>query len=290
MSGAIEIYLVQAMHGLVYGMLLFMVASGLCLVLGMMGILNMMHAGFYMLGAYLAYSLTLYLGSFWLSLLISPVIVGILGILIERFLVRKAHKSGHTAEILVTFGLYFMLMQLVRLVWGSHSLRLPEPTILAGTIPFMGNPFPVYRLFILALSLTVLIGMALLLTRTRIGILIRAAVSDADMVDALGTKVPTMFIGVFAGGAVLAAIAGVVSAPFLTIFSGMGDQVLLDCFVVVVVGGFGSLFGTFIASIMIGQLQSFGTLWIPQLALVLQFLLMAVVLTILPTGLFGEEK
>jgi branched-chain amino acid transport system permease protein len=285
-----SIYVIQAMHGLVYGMLLFMVASGLTLVFGMMGVLNLAHAAFYMLGAYFAYTVTVYLGNFWLSLIVGPLIVGVLGVLIERFLLRRAHEGGHVAELLLTFGVFYVLGELVRLIWGSNPLPVPVPQILTGDIPFMGMTYPIYRLFILLFSAIILTGMALLLMRTRIGILVRAAVSDGEMVDALGTNVRVLFMGVFGGGAALAALAGVIAAPFLSVFPGMGLDVLLDCFVVIVIGGFGSLFGAFIAALMIGELQSFGILWIPRLAMVFQFLLMVIVLIVRPTGLFGEKE
>ena len=285
-----SIYMIQAMHGLVYGMLLFLVASGLTLVFGMMGVLNLAHAAFYMLGAYFAYTVTVYLGNFWLSLIVAPLIVGVLGVLIERFLLRKAHKGGHVAELLLTFGVFYVLSELVRLIWGSNPLPVPVPPILTGDIPFMGMTYPIYRLFILLFSAIILAGMALLLIRTRIGILVRAAVSDGEMVDALGTNVPVVFMGVFGGGAALAALAGVIAAPFLSVFPGMGLDALLDCFVVIVIGGFGSLFGAFIAALMIGELQSFGILWFPRLAMVFQFLLMAIVLIVRPTGLLGEKE
>jgi branched-chain amino acid transport system permease protein len=285
-----SIYMIQAMHGLVYGMLLFLVASGLTLVFGMMGVLNFAHAAFYMLGAYFAYTVTVYLGNFWLSLIVAPLIVGVLGVLIERFLLQKAHKGGHVAELLLTFGVFYVLGELVRLIWGSNPLPVPVPPILTGDIPFMGMTYPIYRLFILLFSAIVLTGMALLLMRSRIGILVRAAVSDGDMVDALGTNVSVVFMGVFGGGAALAALAGVIAAPFLSVFPGMGLDALLDCFVVIVIGGFGSLFGAFIAALMIGELQSFGILWFPRLAMVFQFLLMAIVLIVRPTGLLGEKE
>lgn len=290
MSFPIEIYVTQGMHGLVYGMLLFLVASGLTLVLGMMGVLNLAHASFYMLGAYFAYSVTLYSGNFWLSLLISPLIVGTLGVLIERFLLRKTYKSGHAAQLLLTFGLFFILNEFVSIIWGTIPLSIEVPKLFAGSIPFMGRAYPIYRLFILGFSFLVLVGMALVLVRTHIGIIIRAAVSDAEMVEALGNNVPIVFLGVFGVGAALAALAGVIAAPFLSIYLNMGPEALLDCFVVIVVGGFGSLLGAFITSLMIGELHSFGILWIPQLALVFQFLLMAVVLIVKPTGLFGERE
>ena len=285
-----DIYAIQAVHGLVYGMLLFLVASGLTLVFGMMGVLNLAHAAFYMLGAYFAYTITIDVGNFWLSLILAPLIVGVVGIAIEHFSLRKVHKSGHVAELLLTFGLFYVIGELVRIFWGSNPLRIPVPGLLLGEIPFMEKTYPIYRIFIIGFSFVILIGMALLLLKTRIGIIIRAAVSDADMVEALGANVPRVFMAVFGGGAALAAVAGVIAAPFLSTYPGMGLDVLLDCFVVIVVGGFGSLLGAFITSLLLGELQSFGVLWIPRLALVFQFVLMAVVLIVRPTGLFGEKQ
>jgi branched-chain amino acid transport system permease protein len=290
MTFPIDIYAAQALHGFVYGMLVFLVASGLTLVLGMMGVLNLAHASFYMLGAYFAYSVTIYSGSFWLSLLISPLLVGGLGLVIERLLIRKTYKGGHQLQLLLTFGLFFILNEFVRIAWGSGLLTVETPSVLAGSIPFIGRTYPVYRLFILGFAVLVLFGMALMLAKTRVGIIIRAAVSDAEMVEALGNNVPIVFLLVFGGGAALAALAGVIAAPFLSVYLNMGGEALMDCFVVIVVGGFGSLSGALIASLMIGQLQSFGILFVPQLAMVFQFLLMALILIVKPTGLFGEKE
>jgi len=167
---------------------------------------------------------------------------------------------------------------------------VPAPVILQGDIPLLGGTYPVYRLFILFFSGIVLLALSLILKKTRVGILVRAAVSDAEMVDALGSNAPRLFMGVFGGGAALAALAGVIAAPFLSVYPSMGLDVLLDCFVVIVIGGFGSLFGALISAILIGELQSFGILWVPRLALVLQFLLMAIILVIRPTGLMGEKE
>jgi len=285
-----DIYAIQTVHGLVYGMLLFMVASGFTIVFGMMGVINLAHAAFYMLGAYIAYTVTVYLGKFWLSFMISPLIVGILGILTERFLLRPIHKKGHIAELLLTFGLFYGFEEIVLMIWGTGTLPVPIPGLLEGDIPFFDMSFPIYRLFIFFFSVLLFLGLLILFMKTRIGILIRAATLDPDMVDALGTNVPLVFMGVFGGGSALAGLAGVVAAPFLSVYPTMGVEVLLDCFVVVVIGGLGSMFGAFVAALMIGELQSFGILWIPRFAMVFQFMLMAVVLIIRPTGLFGEAE
>jgi branched-chain amino acid transport system permease protein len=285
----VTLYATQALHGLVYGMLLFLVSSGLTLVFGMMGILNIAHAAFYMLGAYLAYTTVQATGSFWLSLVVAPVVIGVLGGLAERFLLRRTHAFGHAYELLLTFGLFFMLGEAVRWIWGSYTLQVAVPAVLSGSVPFMGGQYPVYRLFILAVSGLICLAMATALLRTRVGIVIRATVSDAPMVGALGINTPLVTLGVFSAGSALAAVAGVIAAPFLQADPAMGATILIDLFVVVVIGGFGSLLGALLASLMIGQLQSFGVLWFPQFALVFQFMLMAVVLIIRPQGLFGEK-
>jgi branched-chain amino acid transport system permease protein len=279
----------QALHGIVYGMLLFLVSSGLTLVFGMMGILNIAHAAFYMLGAYLAYTTVHVTGSFWLSLLVAPIAVGLLGALVERGLLRRIHAFGHAYELLLTFGLFFMIGEAVRWVWGNYTLQVQAPAVLAGSVPFMGSQYPLYRLFILGVSALICLGMSAVLLRTRIGIIIRSAVSDGEMVSALGINTPLVSLGVFSAGSGLAAVAGVIASPFLQADPAMGAAILTDAFVVVVIGGFGSLLGALLAALMIGELQSFGILWFPQFALVFQFLLMAGVLILRPQGLFGEK-
>jgi len=284
-----SVYATQALHGMVYGMLLFLVSSGLTLVFGMMGILNIAHAAFYMLGAYLAYTTVAATGNFWLSLLVAPILVGLLGAAVERGLLRRIHRFGHAYELLLTFGLFYMMAEAVRWIWGNYTLEVPTPALLTGSIPLFGSQYPVYRLFILAFSTLICLGMAGVLLRTRVGIIIRSAVADGEMVSALGINTPLVALGVFSVGAALAAIAGVIAAPFLQADPAMGAAILVDSFVVVVVGGFGSLLGALLASLMIGELQSFGILWFPAFAMVFQFLLMAAVLVLRPQGLFGEK-
>lgn len=286
---SLSIYATQGLHGVVYGMLLFLVSSGLTLVFGMMGILNIAHAAFYMLGAYLAYTTVQVTGNFWLSLLVAPLVVGVLGALVERWLLRRTHAFGHAYELLLTFGLFFMIGEAVRWMWGSYTLQVEVPAALTGSVPFMGSRYPIYRLFILGVSGVICLGMAIVLMRTRVGIVIRSAVSDAQMVEALGINTPLVSLGVFSVGSALAAVAGVIAAPFLQADPSMGAVILTDAFVVIVIGGFGSLLGALLASLMIGELQSFGILWFPQFALVFQFLLMAAVLILRPQGLFGEK-
>jgi branched-chain amino acid transport system permease protein len=280
----------HALHGLVYGMLLFLLASGLTLILGMMGVLNFAHGALYMVGAYLSFSVLMWTNQFWLSLLIAPALVGLIGMVMERFFLRKVHVHGHVPELLLTFGVAYILEDFVKLIWGTEPLKVDLPAILSGSIPILGGPFPVYRLFILLVSLFVFALLFLILYRTRAGIIVRAAVANRDMVDALGFNVPMIFLLLFGVGAWLAGLAGVVGGPYLITHPGMGGAILLDLFVVVVVGGMGSVQGALLAAFLIGQLQSFGILFVPQFAVVFEFLLMAAVLIIKPQGLLGEKS
>jgi len=285
-------YVAQAIHGLAYGMLLFLVASGLTLIFGMMGILNIAHASFFMLAGYLCFQFLAWTQNFWLSLLFAPICVGIIGILIERFLLRKvqAHGLGHIGELLLTLGLMLIIAEAVKAFWGTESLVIRIPGSLSGLVHFNGLEYPIYRLFIIGLSFVLLGILAFILFKTRLGMIVRAAVSDAQMVSALGINMPVVFMLVFGIGTWMAGVAGVAAAPLLTVFPGMADQMGMDAFVVVVVGGFGSLMGAFVVSFILGELNSYGVQFIPRLAPVLLFLFMAVVLSFKPTGFFGERE
>ena len=283
-------YLAQAIHGLAYGMLLFLVASGLTLIFGMMGVLNLAHASFFMMAGYFCYSVLRLTGNFCMALLLAPLCTAILGILVERFLLRKIHARGHIAELLLTVGIMLVILEAVKVFWGTESLVISTPGSLKGLVSPGGLSYPVYRLFIIGLSLFVLGFLSLVLFQTRLGKIVRAAVSDADMVNALGIDVPRVFMLVFGIDTWLAGIAGVAAAPLLTVFPGMADQMGMDAFVVVVVGGLGSLSGAFWVSLMLGELNSFGIQFIPKLAPVLMFAFMAIFLSLKPTGLFGERE
>ncbi len=278
------------LHGLAYGGLLFLVSAGLTLVFGMMNVLNFAHAAMYMLGAYFSYALLQETGQFWLSLMVCPILLFIIGALIERFLLRRVHIFGHVHELLLTFGLAYIITEVVKWVWGNFPLAVNVGGFLNETVEIIGITYPVYRIFIFACA--VLVGgiMALILYKTRLGIILRAAVNDSEMVNALGFNVPLVFMGVFAFGAALSGFAGVIAGPLLSTFPGMANEILLDAFVVIVVGGFGSLGGAVVASLIIGELQSFGVLLFPKLSIALVYLLMAVVLIVKPSGLFGEKQ
>ena len=290
MSPTAVLYVAQAIHGLAYGMLLFLVSSGLTMIFGMMGILNIAHASFAMLSAYFCYQVVLMSGNFWVALLIAPVVAGICGVLTERFLLRTVHKQGHLAELLLTVGLMLLILEIVKLFWGTESLVVKIPQSLDGLANFAGLTYPIYRLFVIGLSIVILGIMALILFKTRLGKIVRAAVSDADMVSALGINTPLVFMLVFGIGIWLAGVAGAVAGPLLTVFPGMADLLGMDAFVVVVVGGFGSLLGAFVVALFLGELNAYGIQFIPRLAPVLMFAFMAIVLAFKPMGLFGERE
>jgi branched-chain amino acid transport system permease protein len=283
-------YVAQGIHGLAYGMLLFLVASGLTMVFGMMGILNLAHASFFMLSSYFSYQVLRATGNFWLALLVAPVAAALVGVVCERLLLRKVHAFGHIGELILTVGISLVIMEGVKVFWGTESLSIRVPPILEGRLALGGLDYPIYRLFVIGLALVVLGILAVLLYRTRLGMVVRAAVSDADMVNALGVNVPVLFMFVFGAGTWLAGVAGVVIAPILTVFPGLADQMGMDAFVVVVTGGLGSLWGAFLISLILGELNSYGVQFVSQLAPVLMFVFMAIVLTFKPMGLFGERE
>lgn len=278
------------LHGLAYAGLLFLVSSGLTLVFGLMNVLNFAHASFYMLGAYFSYSLLKLTGNFWLCLLVCPLILLVIGILVEKFLLRRVHERGHVHELLLTFGLAYIIGEIVKLVWGNYPLFVPITGVLNNTIHIFGIEYPVYRIFVFGCAVLVGGAMYLIIYKTRLGIIVRAAVDDTEMVSALGINVQYLFMGVFGVGAALSGFAGVIAGPLLTTGPGMASEILVDAFVVIVVGGFGSLGGAVLASLIIGELQSFGVLLIPKLSMALIYILMAAVLILKPSGLFGEKE
>ncbi len=290
MDPTTALYVSQGIHGLAYGMVLFLVASGLTLIFGMMGILNIAHASFFMLGAYFSFQVLSTTGNFWVSLLVAPIAVGFLGVLCERFLLRRVHAYGHVGELLLTIGMAMVILEGVKIFWGTQSLPITVSPVLQGLLRIGGLEYPIYRLFIIGLAFLILSIMALLLYKTRLGMIVRAAVSDADMVNALGLNVPVVFMLVFGVGSWLAGVGGVAVAPILTVYPGLADQVGMDAFVVVVTAGFGSLKGAFIVSIIFGLLNAYGIQFVSQLAPVLMFSFMAIVLAIKPIGLFGERE
>ena len=290
MDPTTSMYVAQGIHGLAYGMVLFLIASGLNVIFGMMGILNLAHGAFFMLSAYFCYQVLSITESFWIALLLAPIFTAFFGILLEKFFLRKVHVMGHMGELILTVGIAAIIMAVVKIFWGTESLHIKIPPILAGMVSIGGLDYPVYRLFVIGLAVVVMVIMSLLLYKTRLGKIVRAAVSDRDMVNALGINIPVVFMVVFGVGTWMAGVAGVAIAPILTVFPGLADQVGMDAFIVVVTGGFGSLLGAFIVSIIFGLLSSYGIQFLSQLAPVLIVGFMAIVLAIRPHGLFGVKE
>ena len=308
-----ETVVFSLLNGVIYGLLLFMLSSGLTLIFSMMGVLNFAHASFYMLGAYAAFTLGQTTG-FWVALFLAPVLVGLVGAGVERWGLRRVHANGHLAELLFTFGLAYLIEEVVRIVWG----RMPVPYAVPGALDFplftlFGAQYPAYRIFMLAVSVAMLAALWLLLKRTRVGLVIQAALTHPHMVGHLGHDVPRLFMIVFGFGCGLAGLAGVIGGNYLVTEPSMALSIGPIVFVVVVVGGMGSLEGAFIASLLIGLLQTFaiaidttfadmfgwaglgattdlGRISIASLAPMLPFLLLVLMLMIRPRGLMGERE
>ena len=313
-----ELIFFSILNGLVFGMLLFMLSSGLTLIFGMMGVLNFAHAGFYMLGAYLAYTVSRYIG-FWPALAIAPVLVGVMGALVERFGLRRVHRFGHVAELIFTFGVAIVIEEIVQLVWGRPAKAYEVPAMLDYPLfRFMQTSFPAYKAFMLLISVAIFVFLFAVLTRTRAGLIIQASLTHPGMVAMLGHNVPRVFMVVFGIGSALAGLAGVIAGPVLGTFPGMAQVLGSIVFVVVVIGGLGSLTGAFVASLLIGIVQTFavaldisvgsvlaaaglplgttgvlGELWqvtVAQVAPIMPYVLLVLILIIRPTGLFGTRE
>ena len=247
-----EFYAISLLNGISYGLLLFMLSSGLTLIFSMMGVLNFAHASFYMLGAYFAYSISSLVG-FWPALVLAPVLVGGVGALFEKYCLRRVHKFGHVPELLITFGMSYIILEVVQLVWGRSALDYRVPELLDGPLfTLFGTQFPMYRGFMMLVAVFMLVAIWLLLTRTRIGLVIQAALTHPQAVEALGHNVPRVFMLVFGGGCALAGLAGVIGGNAYVTEPSMALSVRGVVFVVVVVGGMGSLAGAFVASLLIG--------------------------------------
>lgn len=285
----ISLFLVQLINGLQYGLLLFLIASGLTLVFGVMGILNLAHGSMFMVGAYLAWYFFENTGSFGLSAVISAAIALLTGIAIERGLIRHLYRRNHLDQVLLTIGMIFVFNALQSLLWGNDPLGVPVPQALSGAIPLNDVlEYPIYRIFVALLCIIIAAVLYYMINKTRLGMLIRAGESNREMVECLGIDIRRLYTIVFAIGVMLAAIAGVVSAPISSIMPGMGEHVLITCFVVVVIGGMGSIKGAFVAALLVGLVDTFASVLIPQVASMMIYILMAFILLIKPQGLFSS--
>jgi branched-chain amino acid transport system permease protein len=279
----------QVFTGLVLGGILVLMAVGLSLIFGLMTVVNFSHGALYMLGAYVAFTILGLTKSFWLSLILAPLVVGTLGLLIQRFLIRRLYGRSPDDPLLLTFGLSLVLVEAVKVVWGKVGLTVDPPRDLAGAVNLGFMNFPVYRLFVVAVTALVLVGLWLFLEKTNVGLIIRAGTRDALMVRALGIDLGRIWMLVFGLGIALAGLAGVLAAPMRGVYAEMGVEIIIECFVVVVVGGMGSLLGAIVAGLLIGEIVSLTTFFAPKLAEIVVFLVMAVVLLVRPSGLFGES-
>jgi branched-chain amino acid transport system permease protein len=278
----------QVFTGLVLGGIVVLLAIGLTLIFGLMTVVNFAHGSLYMLGAYLGFFLLGLTGNFWLSLVIAPVMVFVLGLVIERLLVRPLYGRSVDDPLLLTFGLSLVMVEGVRIVWGKIGLTLDPPRALAGAVDLGFMTFPRYRLFVIVITVIVLVALWLFLERTNVGLIIRAGSRDPLMVRALGLDLGRVWLLVFGIGAGLAGLAGILAAPMRPVYPEMGITMVIESFVVVVVGGMGSLLGAVVAGILIGEVVSLTTFFAPKLSEIMVFVVMAVVLLVRPSGLFGE--
>ena len=282
--------IVQTLNGLQLSMLLFLLSIGLSVVFGMMNFINLAHGTLYMVGAYLALSSVRWFDSYWVALALAPLGVALIGAVFYAVLLRHMQRQSPMRQVLVTFGLIFVGFDAVRMVWGALPHTIPIPQVLDGSVTVLGEVYPTYRLFIIAVGLAVLVALYFGLERTRLGAIVRAGVDDRRMVAALGIDVERAFFLVFCIGCWLAGLAGVVSAPVFSIFPGMDMSVLILTLIVVVVGGPGSLKGAVVGSLVIGMVDTYGQVLAPEFARVTIYALMAVVLLVRPHGLFPVSQ
>lgn len=279
----------EALNGLQYGMLLLLVTTGLALIFGLMDVINFAHGALYAVGAYVGVVVVSTTQQFWLAVLVAPLAVALLGLVIERTVIRGLRGRPPIDTLLLTFGLALALEEVVRIVWGTGSYSIDPPAILTGIVPIVGG-YPMYRLFVIAFGLLVAGALVILLHRTRVGTIIRAAATDPEMVEALGIDVGRVRTFVFGLGTGLAGLAGVIVGPLISAYPSMGVDIIIDAFVVLMVGGLGSFWGTVLAALIIGEAVSFGNAFVPELALVIIFGVMAAILLWRPRGILGQGR
>jgi len=283
--------LAQCLGALSQAAILFFIACGLTLIFGIMRIVNFAHGVIFMLGAYVGCTAAVVSGSFFAALIVAPLVVGAIGMAFEWIFLRPLYgRRDGGAYLLLTFGLSVVLSELIRIIWGAQPRSLATPEALLGIVMILDQPFPIYRLFLIGLGLAAGIAVWQFLERTRAGLLIRAVSQNSEMVHALGTDVDLVRTGVFGLGCAMAAFGGVLAAPLVTAFLGMGANVVIDAFVIVIIGGMGSFLGSIIGSVLVAFVQVFGAYYFQDLALALMYLLMLMVLVVRPGGLLGKEE
>lgn len=283
-----EALLTNAINGLAYSLLLFLLAAGLSLILGMMDVINLSHGSFFLIAGFIGISLVDDLG-FWLALVVAVAIVAVLGLIVELALLRPLYERGHLDQILLTFGLALIIEDAAEWIWGSRIQSLSPPDILSGSVQIFGASVPAYRLLVIVVGLLLGFGLWFVLERTRLGSIIRAGVSDREMVSAIGFNISAVFAGVFVFGVALAAFAGFIGAPILGVYPGLDFEILILALIIVVIGGLGSLTGVFWVSLLVGLTQTFGQAFFPSLAAIIIYVIMAAVLLVRPEGLFTRR-
>jgi branched-chain amino acid transport system permease protein len=281
-------FLIQVLNGVQYGFTLFLVASGLTLIFGIMGIINLAHGAFYMIGAYVVWWLFGVTENLGLAIAVGLPLMVVFGYLIERLFIAFLYDRDHLYQVLLTYGLILILNDLQKILWGSDFYSVPVPELLSGAIPMGNQDYPVYRLFVILVCLMVAAGMYVVIGRTKLGMMIRAGASNREMSQALGVDTPKVFAVVFSLGAALAAFSGMIDAPLSSVYPGMGDFILIISFVVIVIGGIGSVKGAFIGAMLVGLVDTFGKVLVPEFAAMSIYALMALVLLWRPQGLFGR--
>jgi branched-subunit amino acid ABC-type transport system permease component len=281
-------FFAQALNGLSYGVLLFLLSVGLTLIFGMLDIVNLAHGSFYMLGAYAGLTLIASTGNFWLALFLAPFVVGGIGALVERSCLRPLYRRPALDQVLLTFGFIYVFEDVVKWIWGGRIRSIPSPELFAGSATIFGATVPSYRLFVIVFGLVMAVALWLVIERTRLGAIVRAGVFDAEMSAGMGINVDLVFTGVFAGGAALAGLSGVIAGPIQSAYPPMGASILIPALIVVVVGGLGSLKGSLAGSLIIGQAETFGKAWLPGASMLIIYVVMALVLLFRPQGLFGR--
>jgi len=280
----------QLLNAVALSALLFLVSVGLSLVFGILRVVNFAHGMFYMLGAYVGFTLAARSGSFWLALVLAPPLVGVVGAALESSTLRFIYARPPIYQVLLTFGLSLMIEECVRIGWGATALSVDAPAWLRGSVALGGTVFPAYRVFLIAVGGLVGAGLWLFLKRTRAGLVIRAVAQNAEMADCLGTDVRRVRTAVFGLACALAGLGGVVAAPMLSAYLGMGISVIVDAFVVVVIGGLGSIGGSMVGSLIVGAAQTWGGFFFSEVAMAIMYAVMAAILVFRPWGLFGEEE
>ncbi len=280
-------FLIQLLNSVQYGLLLFMLAAGLTLIFGIMGVVNLAHGSFYMLGAYLAWSLGEWTGSLTAAILLGVALSVVFGLFLEWLLFSRFYHRDHLDQVLLTFGLIYIFEEIRAILWGNDVHGVQVPDALGASIPLTDNlSYPVYRLFMSALCILLAAGLYLLISKTRLGMKIRAGAFNRDMTEALGVNIKLIHAIVFALGVALASVAGMIAAPISSVYPNMGSQVLIMCFVVVVIGGIGSVRGALVAALLVGLVDTFGKVLLPSVSGMLVYVLMAGVLLWKPEGLF----